>query len=373
MPPKENPPPETGHLHPHALVSQYMPQEFWNYETSTLDWGKVDPYEVMQKIGRGKYSEVFRGRNRDNNQMCVIKVLKPVKSHKIVREITILQHLFGAPNVIRLLDIAFEPVTEIPVLIFENVNAVEFRTLFPLLTPLDIRYYIFQILKTLDYVHSLGIMHRDLKPQNLVIDHQNRKLRVIDWGLGEYYLHRTPYNVRVASRYFKGPELLIGYRYYDYSLDIWSLGCILGGLMFRKDPLFPGSDNNDQLARIVSVLGSEGLKEYIDKYKPIFPKDFDHCVLELNKPKRPWASLVTSLTASRCDPHALDLLDRMMRYDHEERILPRDAMLHPYFDPVREECMMEDNKLMELYKSTPHSNNNIQTLSQEGISDPTDN
>lgn len=343
MPQVEQPPPETGFLHPHALVNVYMPKEFWDYENSTLDWGTVEPYEVTQKIGRGKYSEVFRGRNRFNNQTCVVKCLKPVKSKKINREITILQHLFGGPNIIRLLDIAFEPSTEIPVLVFENVNTIDFRELYPTFTNQDIRYYMFQILKALDFCHSLGIMHRDLKPQNIMIDHSQRKLRVIDWGLGEYYLHRTPYNVRVASRYFKGPELLIGYRYYDYSLDIWSLGCILGALLFRKDPLFQGSDNNDQLVKIMNILGSDGLEQYIAKYQPVFPRDFDASVLDISKPKRTWSSMVTPNTQSRCEPDALDLLDRMLRYDHEERILPRDAMKHPYFDSVREECLRENN------------------------------
>jgi len=352
MPPKvEAPPPETGFLHPHALANKYLPKEYWDYENSTLEWGSVEPYEVMQKIGKGKYSEVFRGRNRANNQTCVVKVLKPIKSKKINREITILQHLYGGPNIVRLLDAAFEPTTEIPVLVFENVNSTDFRLLYPTFTPNDIRFYIFQILMALDFCHSMGVMHRDIKPQNLVIDHASRKLRVIDWGLGEYYLHRTPYNIRVASRHYKGPELLIGYRFYDYALDIWSLGCVLGGMMFRKDILFQGSDNNDQLARIASVLGSEGLDAYIAKYTPVFPKDFDPSVLELNKPKRPWASLVTPATESRCTPDAIDLLDKMMRYDHEERILPRDAMKHPYFDAVREECLkgVEDPTLLMRY------------------------
>ena len=84
----------------------------------------------------------------------------------------------------------------------------------------------FEILKALDYCHSMGIMHRDVKPHNVCIDHSTQKLRLIDWGLAEFYHPGQDYNVRVASRYFKGPELLVDYQYYDYSLDMWSLGCI---------------------------------------------------------------------------------------------------------------------------------------------------
>ena len=74
-------------------------------------------------------------------------------------------------------------------------------------------------------------MHRDIKPQNIAIDHKNRKLRILDWGLGEFYLPDQDYNVRVSSRYFKGPELLVSYKYYHYSLDIWSLGVMMAGMV----------------------------------------------------------------------------------------------------------------------------------------------
>ena len=104
----------------------------------------------------------------------------------------------------------------------------------------------------------MGIMHRDVKPHNVMIDHENRRLRLIDWGLAEFYHPGQEYNVRVASRYFKvsftlslspvvtphydgqGPELLVDYQMYDYSLDMWSLGCMLASMIFRKEPFFHG-------------------------------------------------------------------------------------------------------------------------------------
>ena len=98
----------------------------------------------------------------------------------------------------------------------------------------DVRYYILEVLKALDYCHSMGIMHRDVKPHNIMIDHKQRKLRLIDWGLAEFYHPGREYNVRVASRYFKGPELLVDFMEYDYHLDMWSLGCMFAGMIFRK-------------------------------------------------------------------------------------------------------------------------------------------
>lgn len=95
----------------------------------------------------------------------------------------------------------------------------------------DIRYFLYQILKALDFCHSKGIVHRDVKPMNIIVDPETKILKLIDWGLSEYYLPDQEYNVRVASRPYKGPELLVGYKKYGYSLDIWSTGCVLGTMV----------------------------------------------------------------------------------------------------------------------------------------------
>lgn len=141
----------------------------------------------MKKIGRGKYSEVFSGVNVTNNTKCVIKILKPVKKKKIKREIKILQNLAGGINIIKLLDVVVDSQSKTPSLIFEYINNTDFKTLYPTLTDYDIRYYIFELLKALDFCHSQGIMHRDVKPHNVMIDHERKILRLIDWGLAEFY------------------------------------------------------------------------------------------------------------------------------------------------------------------------------------------
>ncbi|XP_054673265.1 casein kinase II subunit alpha-like isoform X2 [Grus americana] len=190
----------------------------------------------------------------------------------------------------------------------------------------------YEILKALDYCHSMGVMHRDVKPHNVMIDHEHRKLRLIDWGLAEFYHPGQEYNVRVASRYFKGPELLVDYQMYDYSLDMWSLGCMLASMIFRKEPFFHGHDNYDQLVRIAKVLGTEDLYDYIDKYNIELDPRFND-ILGRHSRKR-WERFVHSENQHLVSTEALDFLDKLLRYDHQTRLTARDAMEHPYFYPI---------------------------------------
>lgn len=210
----------------YAEICEEKGEAYFDYKTYDPTFSKEQGYELIKKIGRGKYSEVYEGIDSSNDNRIVVKILKPVKYEKIRREIKILQDLKGGSNIIKLLDIVKDEPSDTPALIMEYIDTgdMDFREMYSTFTDYDIRYYMYEILKGLDYCHSQGIIHRDIKPHNVMIDHKKKKLRIIDWGLAEYYIQGEEYNVRVASRYFKGPELLVGYRTYDYSLDMWSLG-----------------------------------------------------------------------------------------------------------------------------------------------------
>jgi casein kinase II subunit alpha len=316
----------------YAHANDEKPREYWDYEALTVEWGEQDDYEVVRKVGRGKYSEVFEGRNA-RGEKCIIKILKPVKKKKIKREIKILQNLTGGVNVIKLLDIVREPATKTPSLIFEYVNNTDFKVLYPTLTDYDIRYYIHELLKALDFCHSQGIMHRDVKPHNVMIDHSKRELRLIDWGLAEFYHPGKEYNVRVASRYFKGPELLVDLQDYDYSLDMWSLGCMFAGMIFRKEPFFAGHDNYDQLVRIAKVLGTDELYAYLNKYRIELDPNFE--ALIGRHTRKPWSKYISAENQHLVSAEAIDFLDKLLRYDHAERITAKDAQSHPYFDVLK--------------------------------------
>jgi len=146
---------------------------------------------------------------------------------------------------VKLFDILRDTISKTPCFIYEYMPCIETKLLIPTLDDYDIRLYLYKILDSLDYSHSHGIMHRDVKPLNIVINHELKQLRLIDWGLADFYKPEQEYNVRVASRYYKGPELLVDDRLYHYSLDVWSTGCTMAGMIFRIDTFFKGSDNFD--------------------------------------------------------------------------------------------------------------------------------
>jgi casein kinase II subunit alpha len=219
---------------------------------------------------------------------------------------------------------------------------VESKVLFPKLDDMENRTYLYKILEALEYSHSMGIMHRDVKPLNVVVDPRNKDLRLIDWGLADFYKEGQEYNVRVASRYFKGPELLVDDKLYHYSLDIWSTGCTMAGMIFRIEPFFKGADNYDQLIQVAKIMGTENLQEYMRNYNLTLPS-------QCKKAMRNFAQIPLEKFVDRDNQHlvsneALDLLYRMLTYDKNKRITPADAMAHPWFDPVRKECQEATKK-----------------------------
>lgn len=242
----------------------------------------------------------------------------------------------------------------------------------------EMKYYLCHLLIALDGLHSAGIMHRDVKPRNCLINRFPREqpnyshgdgssstqqhmpqplpppsLMLVDLGLADFYLPGKEFNVRVASRHYKSPELLIGFQYYDYAIDLWSVGCILAGLLFRREPFFRGKDNEEQLALIVSVLGTRDFLPYCRKCNVRLSSKSraaigKYCSESLEEGsvardigrRKPWLSFLTP-TCPIPSPQALDLLDKLLVYDHEQRWTAREALSHSFFDDVRDEVWRE--------------------------------
>ncbi|KAG1368585.1 Casein kinase II subunit alpha-4, chloroplastic [Cocos nucifera] len=293
----------------YADVNVHRPNEYWDYESLTVQWGEQDDYEVVRKVGRGKYSEVFEGVHCTNNEKCIIKILKPVKKKKIKREIKILQNLCGGPNIVKLLDIVRDQQSKTPSLIFEHVNNTDFKVLYPTLTDYDVRYYIYELLKARKDMFYLDWQDR-LKGTNTIVNLRGK-------GKG----------------YFKGPELLVDLQDYDYSLDMWSLGCMFAGMIFRKEPFFYGHDNYDQLVKIAKVLGTDELNAYLNKYRLELDPHLEALVGRHSR--KPWSKFINVDNQHLAVPEAVDFVDKLLQYDHQERLTAKEAMAHPYFHPVR--------------------------------------
>ena len=304
-------------------------QEFIQY-----NFGDIDNYELCTRIGRGKYSIVFSGMKSDGTPV-VLKVLKPVRGSKINREIRILESLRESPNTSQLLDVVRDPESQMVTLVLDWTND-DFRTIYQTLDLHDIKLYMYKTLQALDYAHSHGIMHRDVKPQNIMIDHQTKRVSLIDWGLADNYVPGQQYQVRVATRNYKSPELLFGYVYYTPALDIWGLGCTFATFLTKRLPFFKARDNTDLIIRIADFLGSEEIEGFLKKYNitNIQPEILSRISGHKRRAneimnKEELKSLIT--------PDAFDLLMKMLTADHNERITAKDALQHPFFDDIRSE------------------------------------
>ncbi len=306
------------------------------YINQEIKLGDISKYEVCAKIGRGRFSEVYSGIIKNTTKKLVIKILKPINKNKIKREVVILKYLNECPNSVHLLDITKAETADIYCLIYNNISGHELKLFSIKMTPEDLKLYIYKILQCLKFCHSKKIIHRDIKSGNIVVNSITKELHVIDWGLSEYYVENYKYCTRVGTRFYKSPELLLDYKKYDYAIDIWSVGCIFGAILFQKDFLFKGSDLIDQVVKVADVFGFQEFDKYLNKYKnetKINPKALEQIK---NCTKKEWTSFINSNNKYLINDEALDLLDKLLKFDQAERISAKNALLHPYFKTLNE-------------------------------------
>ncbi|XP_037913357.1 cyclin-dependent kinase 2 isoform X2 [Hermetia illucens] len=188
-------------------------------------------------------------------------------------------------------------------------------------TPQLIKSYMYQMLDSIAFCHMNRILHRDLKPQNLLVDSRGH-IKLADFGLARSFnFPMRVYTHEVVTLWYRAPEILLGTKFYATGVDIWSLGCIFAEMIMRR-PLFPGDSEIDQLYRIFRTLGTPDENiwpgvSYLPDYKSNFPK---------------WES--PNLPDALIKHESFDLLKSMMLYDPNCRISARNAMQNAYFNKV---------------------------------------
>jgi casein kinase II subunit alpha len=305
-------------------------QTFEKYE---LRFGDINKYEIVLPIGGGKYSHVFLGK-ASGSQLCAIKVLKPGPLLRIQREVATLERLKHIPNVIELIDVIRDPQSGIISIVTEYQQFLKPRDIYSSMTLHEIRYLMYNLLYTLDLCHQSGIMHRDVKAENLIISADRKSLKVIDWGLAEMYHPAQRYTVRVSTLRYKAPELLLRYECYDYGIDIWGAGCVFGELLI-KIPFFEGRTADEVIGNIATACGFDTLVNYVERYGLSIPAGA--IALFPTNPSPQWQRLLGIVRSSKKDEQAFDLLKRLLTVDHSVRITAREALDHQFFDSIREE------------------------------------
>jgi glycogen synthase kinase 3 beta len=189
-----------------------------------------------------------------------------------------------------------------------------------------VKLFLFQLCRALNYIHSQNVCHRDIKPQNLLIDPVNGILKLCDFGSAKQLIKGEPNVSYICSRYYRAPELIFGATNYTTAIDIWSMGCVLGELLIGQ-PLFPGDNSADQFVQIMRVLGTPS-KEEIDAMNKNYT-EFKFPVVK----SHPWAKVF----ADRKPPvEAIDLIQKFLQYNPKKRLKPLDACAHPFFDELRD-------------------------------------
>ncbi|KAH0791646.1 Casein kinase II subunit alpha [Histomonas meleagridis] len=312
----------------YTYFNQFLiPDPVKEIEKYEIKYGDIEKYRIISPIGCGKYSLVFVGQS--DKGLCAIKVLKEVSYDKVKREFFILNRIRSlTPNVLQYRDAIVDSLTRTLSIVTDYVQFDSPDKLYPSFTIEDVRYYMFLLLHTLDRCHSVGVMHRDIKPGNVLIHHKQQKLTLIDWGLSELYYPYKQYTVRVSTMRYKAPELLIGYHFYDYGIDVWSAGCVMAEMLFEIG-FITGTNYIEVLQSIGNIFGKDQILQYIDK----LGVELTDCYINAinNCEERGFEKRIALMKPYMRNADALDLLQKLMCIDHTERITARDALRHPFF------------------------------------------
>nr|GMD53565.1 probable serine/threonine-protein kinase At1g54610 [Ipomoea batatas] len=283
----------------------------------------ADSYDKLSKVGQGTYSNVYKARDRNSGKIVALKKVRfdtsePESVKFMAREIIILQKL-NHPNIIKLEGVATSRMQYSLYLVFDfmpsDLSTIITRPDAAPLTEPQVKCYMQQLLSGLQHCHERGILHRDIKGSNLLIDKDGR-LKIADFGLANSFQSKSkkPLTSRVVTLWYRAPELLSGATDYGVGVDLWSAGCLLAE-MFHGRPIMPGRNEIEQLHKIFKLCGSPS-EDYWKKaklpasFRPAQPYKPSFHVALPDLPESSYACDLSGLPAMKVDVDVINSNDR---------------------------------------------------------------
>jgi len=295
---------------------------------SEIGFGRIDTYTKLDKLGEGTYATVFKGKSRLTDALVALKEIRLEHEEgapcTAIREVSLLKDLKHA-NIVTLHDIVHTDKSL--TLVFEYLERDLKQYMDDcgaILSMNNVKLFLFQMLRGLAYCHARRVLHRDLKPQNLLINERG-ELKLADFGLARAKSVPTKtYSNEVVTLWYRPPDVLLGSTEYSTPIDMWGVGCIFYEMASGR-PLFPGSTVEDELHLIFKVLGTPTEDNWpgINRSEELQGYKFPHYAAE---------SLVAR--APRLDPDGIGLLASFLSFEARKRISARAAMTNPYFDSL---------------------------------------
>ncbi|KAK7353792.1 hypothetical protein VNO80_19244 [Phaseolus coccineus] len=318
-------------LDPCAVTQQGWPSWLMAVAGEAIgDWTprRANTFEKLAKIGQGTYSNVYKARDLVTGKIVALKKvrfdnLEPESVKFMAREILVLRRL-DHPNVVKLEGLVTSRMSCSLYLVFEYMEhdlaglaagqGVKF-------TEPQVKCFMKQLLSGLEHCHSRGVLHRDIKGSNLLIDNEGI-LRIADFGLATFFDPKIKQAMtsRVVTLWYRPPELLLGATLYGVGIDLWSAGCILAELLAGK-PIMPGRTEVEQLHKIFKLCGSPS-EEYWRKYR--LPN------ATIFKPQQPYKRCISE-TFKDFRPSSLPLIETLLTIDPDDRGTASAALNSEFF------------------------------------------